>query len=99
VVWSSAACDTPPVNLRTPSAWATVRQRKRLHWRAQYRRHGPNAALRVAEDLRDHMESIRADWPDAETRRKDWEHHRRMRLLFDRMGHALIHYARRQAAS
>jgi len=74
-----------------------VRDRKREHWAAQYRRLGPNAALRAAEDLREHMESIRSDWPDPEARRRDWEHHRRMRLLFDRMGHALIHYARRQA--
>ncbi len=75
-----------------------VRQRKLLHWAAEYRRHGPLGALLTAEELRSHMKSIQPGWPDTELRRKDWHHHARMRSLLDRMAHAAIQKPRRRAS-
>jgi hypothetical protein len=84
---------------RTAADWSKVRQRKLVHWVAQYRKNGPLGALRAADDLRAHVVSVLPDWPDARTRRADWEHHRNMRLLFDRMAHALDKKLHRKTAS
>ncbi len=75
--------------LRSAAVWSKVRQRKLAHWAAQNRKERPLAALRSSEVLRAHVVSMRPDWPDAQTRRADWANHEKMRMLFDRMAHAL----------
>jgi hypothetical protein len=83
--------------VRSAAVWSKVRQRKLEHWAEQNRKEGPLASLRSAEALRAHVVSMRPDWPDAQTRRADWANHKKMRMLFDRMAHALVKKPRSKA--
>lgn len=41
-------------------------------------------SLRVSSLLWQHMKAVRPDWPDAESRAADLEHHIRIKALIDR---------------
>ena len=79
---------------RSQRAWALVRARKLDHWAAQYKNLGSMGALRIAEELRAHAEELGASFSNLAARRKDWEHHARLRALLDRAAHALVHHSR-----
>ena len=82
--------------LRDRAVWQQLEERKRQHWAEEYRRGGPRASLQAAEDLHQHMQALRPDWPTLRDRQDDLAHHVRLRALYDRAAHALIFHTRRQ---
>jgi len=86
------------VSYRDEAIWSKVRHRKIEHWARQHRRQGPEEALRAAEALRAYVITLRPTWPDAQTRRLDWENHARMRTLFEKIANGLDQQSRRKAA-
>ncbi|MCC6997113.1 MAG: hypothetical protein IT370_21040 [Deltaproteobacteria bacterium] len=58
--------------------WTTTAKLKSVVWRRWRRRHGWLASLRVAEDLRQHVQLVRPGWPDRSEREADLDSHLRV---------------------
>jgi hypothetical protein len=82
---------------RTDTAYDLARQRKLQHWAAEYSRTGPMGCLRVADALREHAGLVDANWPTPTDRKLDFVQHARMRAIYDRIAHGLVHIARRKS--
>lgn len=55
--------------------WAALESVERRYWADEYARDGAAASLRASAALRQHMRSVRADWPTAAERDADLRHH------------------------
>lgn len=78
--------DRDTVRAYAERGWDRLEAREREHWAEVYRRDGADAIVRVVEDLRAHMRSVRPDWPSAEERRRDYEHHLELKRKLDIVG-------------
>jgi hypothetical protein len=58
--------------------WDRVAEAKRLRWRERRAHLGAAEAIRVAAELYEQIRRVRPDWPSAESRRADLEHHLRL---------------------
>lgn len=58
--------------------WDRVAEAKRVRWRERRDGLGAAEAVRVAAELYEHIRRVRPDWPSAESRRADLEHHLRL---------------------
>jgi hypothetical protein len=65
--------------------WAAVAAFKRERWAEQKSRMSPAEALSVGDELRDHVTSLRHDWPTAEDRRRDLASHVRVSEMLRRV--------------
>jgi hypothetical protein len=58
--------------------WPLVAAAKRRYWSERKRSLSPADSLRIADDLRRHMQLIRPDWPSPSERAEDLETHARV---------------------
>jgi hypothetical protein len=58
--------------------WEVLAISKSAHWADQKKRHGPAAAIRAAEALRQQVATLRPDWPTKKDRREDLATHARV---------------------
>ncbi len=58
--------------------WAALDRDKDRYWREHARERGAAAAVRIADDLRRHVLSVRPDWPSEEERAEDLATHLRV---------------------
>jgi hypothetical protein len=63
--------------------WAAAQRGKDLYWRDWKRRHGPAAAIRMADELRKQVIAQRPDWPTEEERAEDLAAHLRLIKALD----------------
>jgi len=56
--------------------WAAVEARKRAHWATANL--SPEEALRIGDELRRHVASLRPDWPSEKERQSDLATHLRV---------------------
>ena len=64
--------------------WALIEDLDREHWAQEFVRRGPDAAVAAAEAFRQHVRSIRPEWPSADERRADLAHHVELKRAIDR---------------
>lgn len=64
--------------------WAAVEARKQAHWAREHAERGPEATLAASAALFEHMRLVRPDWPTAQERRADLEHHLALKRAIDR---------------
>jgi hypothetical protein len=64
--------------------WTVIEDLDREHWAREFAQRGPDAAMAAGEALREHVRSIRPDWPSDEERRADLAHHIELKLAIDR---------------
>jgi hypothetical protein len=69
--------------------WAEAASAKASHWVREFRARGPEVTLRAAHGLWLHMARVRRDWPTAQDRERDLEHHLELRRSLDRAARAL----------
>jgi hypothetical protein len=58
--------------------WERVARAKRSRWSARRREFGPVEGFRIAAELYEHVRLTRSDWPSAQSRLADLEHHREL---------------------
>lgn len=64
--------------------WSAARDQKDAYWGERIARLGPAEGIRVAGELRRQMLALNPDWPSAEDREADLQHHIRLASLFRR---------------
>ena len=69
--------------------WAGIAALDQDYWSERYRKQGPGAGWQAAAALRQHVKSVRPEWPDAAARVADFQHHVRVKQLLDRAAHGL----------
>ena len=69
--------------------WAGIAALDQSYWTERYRKQGPEAGWQAAAALRQHVKSVRPEWPDAAARAADFQHHVRFKQLLDRAAHGL----------
>jgi hypothetical protein len=65
--------------------WNAVRDLKDRYWAEAKRALTPDEALAVGDQLRQHVRTLRPDWPDAGQRRADLAVHARVSALLRRV--------------
>jgi hypothetical protein len=55
--------------------WGLVRELKDRYWAERKRTLTPDEALSIADQLRQHAQALRPDWPDAQDRAADLQVH------------------------
>lgn len=65
--------------------WAALESADRRYWADEYARDGAATSLRTSSALREHMRSVRADWPTAAERDADLRHHVHTQRLLARV--------------
>ncbi len=68
--------------------WAAIERLDQDHWAETFRRNGPDQAFRAAAALAEHARRARPDWPSAEDRQRDLEHHLELKRRIDRAASA-----------
>jgi hypothetical protein len=65
--------------------WAALESVDRRYWADEYARDGAATSLHASAALRQHMRSVRADWPTAAERDADLRHHVHTQRLLARV--------------
>jgi hypothetical protein len=65
--------------------WAALASADRRYWADEFARGGAKTSLRASAALRQHMRSVRADWPTAAERDADLRHHVETQQLLARV--------------
>jgi hypothetical protein len=65
--------------------WSSVRDLKDTYWAERKRTLTPEAALRIGDELRQHVRTLRPDWPDDQQREEDLQVHARVSELLRRV--------------
>jgi hypothetical protein len=58
--------------------WGLVRELKDRYWAERKRTLTPDEALSIADQLRQHAQTLRPDWPDPQEREADLQVHARV---------------------
>ena len=61
--------------------WGKIAELDSSYWASEYRCNGAVSSLKVADALRQHMKSVRPEWPDEAARAADLQHHIKMKRL------------------
>jgi hypothetical protein len=69
--------------------WATVQEQKRRSWAERLARMGPAEGIRLADDMRRYVVSIRPDWPTPGDRAPDLASHIELCALLRRADAAI----------
>ena len=69
--------------------WRIIENLDRLHWIREYRQHGPEATVRASMALWEHLRQIRPEWPTAQDRQEDLDHHILLIQIFQRAADTL----------
>jgi hypothetical protein len=64
---------------------ATLARSKAFYWRDYKRRHGAAAGIRIADELRRQVATLRADWPSRRDRAEDHAAHLRVLNALERV--------------
>ena len=64
--------------------WETIRKSKQDYWTGRLRAEGAAPLLAAGESLRELVQAVQPDWPRAEDRDADYEHHVLVKQLLDR---------------
>ena len=70
--------------------WQIIEDQDRLHWLREYQQHGPVATMRASMALWEHFRQVRPEWPTAQDRREDLDHHILLIQIFQRAADALV---------
>jgi len=70
--------------------WQIIADQDRLHWTREYRQHGPVATMRASMALWEHMRQVRPEWPTAQERQEDLDHHLLLIQIFQRAADTLV---------
>ncbi len=69
--------------------WAKQTELDRSFWVSEYRLKGFAVTLEASRILQQHMKSVRPEWPDAQERQRDLEHHIAFKQSLDKITHGL----------
>lgn len=70
--------------------WQIIADQDRLHWVREYRLHGPEVTMRASMALWEHLHRVRPEWPTAQDRQEDLDHHLLLIQMFQRVTDALV---------
>ncbi|MGH8119988.1 MAG: hypothetical protein ACRESK_05165, partial [Gammaproteobacteria bacterium] len=56
----------------------------------EYRLHGPEAAMQASMALWEHLRQVRPEWPTAQERQEDLNHHLLLKQIFQRAADTLV---------
>jgi hypothetical protein len=68
--------------------WGVAERLEREHWASVQRTEGPQANLRAARVLYEHVRRVRPEWPTEAERAADLAHHVALKRWIDRAAHA-----------
>jgi hypothetical protein len=63
--------------------WPAAERAKQEYWARAYAEHGPVVTVTAAQELWQHMRSVRPDWPSDDERAADLAHHVALKQTLD----------------